>query len=147
MNDEIAKFVRDEIATLRADVMTRLDEITARADATDTATTSQQNQLALSTLLQSTRQTMALVGEKIQADVYADIVNHINTTIAPKVNQAMAWIGHNMEDGDVTVDAYRREVEQQECGDALMITDGTKDKRIISANVRTYFQDSSSDEY
>jgi len=140
MDDTIATLIREEFAKLREEMITYIDsKLTERDD----SHTQQQNQLQL-----ATRQTMAMVGEKIQADVYNDIMREINTNIAPKVNQAMSWINHNMTDGGELVDEYRREVEKQSFGDNLMITDGAQDKRVISAQVRTYFgNDSSDDEY
>lgn len=133
MNDEIKLFIAEEIDKLRKELLDRIDKQAAHEQ-------SQQSALAL-----TTKQTMILVGEKIQTDVYNDVMREINTNIAPKVNQAMQWINYNMEDGAATVDSYRREVERQELGDALMITDGTKDNRVISAHVRTYYADSDDD--
>jgi len=143
MNEEIAEFirtfVRGEIDKLRDELVTMISEREATREAAQ-----EKNDLQLQL---TTKQTMALVGEKIHADVYADVMHEINTNIAPKVNQAMQWINYNMEDGNATVDSYRRKVEEQNSNTRL-ITDGSNDRRIISENVRTYFSDSSSsDEY
>jgi hypothetical protein len=141
MNVEIEQFVREEI---RVAINNLRDEIVAIITERDDARAANDKQLVV-----STKQTMALIGEKIQSDVTADIMHSINTNLMPKVNQAMQWVNYNMEDGSAVVDKYRRAVESKQFGDDLAITDGSQDKRIISQNVRTYFSDSSdsSDEY
>lgn len=141
MNVEIEQFVREEI---RVAIDKLRDELVAIITERDDARAANDKQLVV-----STKQTMALIGEKIQSDVTADIMHSINTNLMPKVNQAMQWVNYNMEDGSAVVDKYRRAVESKQFGDELAITDGSQDKRIISQNVRTYFSDSSdsSDEY
>ena len=141
MNVEIEQFVREEI---RVAIDKLRDELVAIITERDDTRAANDKQLVV-----STKQTMALIGEKIQSDVTADIMHSINTNLMPKVNQAMQWVNYNMEDGSAVVDKYRRAVESKQFGDELAITDGSQDKRIISQNVRTYFSDSSdsSDEY
>ena len=93
------------------------------------------------------------ITEKIGQEVYQQIIGEINEKIVPQVNNMVEWVNYNTQDGGEVVDSYRRAAELQANKidpNIRLITDGSKDKRIISEHVRTFFggpdEDSSDDQ-
>lgn len=84
---------------------------------------------------------LVAVIESQSARVYDQVVADINETIVPQVNNMVEWVNHNMQDGNETVDRFRRAVESQHRLDPriMLLTDGKRDDRIISPHVRTFF--------
>jgi len=90
---------------------------------------------------------LAVLSREISAQVRDDVLGEVNRTLVPQINKMAGWLTFQTADTDGMVDAYRRGVERQSNADTLLLTDakGAKDKRIISAHVRTFFGEDDSD--
>src|SRR6185312_6764485 len=105
------------------------------------------NNQQLAVANEKTREMIIAVGQQVCDTVYERVITEINTEVVPKVNNMVQWVNYNMQDGGEVVDSYRRAVEHQHRPDSKikLLTDGKKDKRIITEHIRTFFESSSSD--
>jgi hypothetical protein len=112
--------------------------------------TAMNNQLVVINDQQTIIKDIAATQQQITDQVYKKVTAELNATLAPKISNMVEWVGQKTLDGDDVVDQYRRAWEHKYNSNARMITNTDKqDKRIISENVRTFFEVSSSsdDEY
>jgi hypothetical protein len=141
-----ATVTADVLATLRQEMATMVTSAAEKA-ATSAVQKAAPARGELVTL--SATQDMVLdMGNKVQNVVYNRVIAAINTEIMPKVNNLAQWANYQFQDCDELVDNYRRGVEAQsrEEGNIARITDGRKDKTIISPHVRTLWDDDDSDD-
>lgn len=95
------------------------------------------NNIAL--IKQNTKELMTGIGQHVCNQVYDRVVDEINTTIVPKVDNMVKWVNYNTQDTVDIVDKYRRAVEKQSHDPTKLITDGSRDSRIITPHVRMLF--------
>lgn len=142
---EIRKEVERAVKKLKTEIMDELRAELKLEVRSELKKIPQTNNMQLARVDASSKEITAIV-QKATDQVYDDVMNEIDRTITPKVNRMVQWVNYNTQDGAEIVDSYRRQVEKQSGPSNMMITDGKKDKRVISANVRTFFEDSSSDD-
>ncbi len=93
---------------------------------------------------EQTREIVLSMGQQVCDTVYSNVIAEINKELVPKINNMAQWVNYNLQDGNEVVDSYRRAVEYRSSKldpNLKLLTDGGKDKRVISPHVRTFFAD------
>lgn len=151
MNGDIDRKVKSATTRLvdsaRTEIISNVEKKIAHIDRTNNQIVVANNQ-QLAAANEKTREMIIAVGQQVCDTVYERVITEINTEVVPKVNNMVQWVNYNMQDGGEVVDSYRRAVENQHRPDPKikLLTDGHRDKRIITEHIRTFFSDSSSSE-
>lgn len=119
----------------------RLSDYVTNAVAAESRRLSEQvgsSQLVLANQAEETKELICNMAEQMQMQIYSDVIAEINAEVAPRIASMAEWISFSTADGGEIVTQYRRESEARLNGDLLLLTDGSKDGRMLSAHVRTF---------
>lgn len=143
LRDQLVTLINAQISKSEATVASLATDL-KQMDTKITATNSQivvANKQQLVAVRESTKELINAVGQQITNSTYKKVVEEINKTIVPKVENMMQYVSYQMQDGGEIVTDYRRAVDRvaNNTG-SKMLTDG-KDKHIISENVSMFFRE------